>query len=609
LQYAILALYVTVLIMTTVTGSSQVYGTETPHLAPFRVGIVADMNSERGGPYLVDMLRHLGYPYDVISPANSTLNLGAYWLLVLYDSGMYELMQSGQQARSFLLNYDGNLLWIGPGIGLVNQATLSTVFGLRYVAERGANDFGATNASSASIVTELFQEQITRVELDGAKPSGYFLNGTEKFFPSESVFVRSSGAVSHFFAYDVSDWWNADPQWPWSRPAILGNALNELSSKSTTVILRSYPRNLDAVFIMRIEDVDPLHTGADWLDRANRFLQAYSASQVPLTVAYIPVYVDPQQGISIHTNADSAQPVVNWLRSVVLNGGTIVQHGYTHQYADERTGVGTEFLLNATWMSYEDQLQRIAAGKTEIEQALGTRLDSFEAPHYKLNQDTVRAIEVLGFKYLYQDTNNPFFEFWSSNETGDLPQLVVIPETLSYIPLGASLSLENRTRALIDQVVQFSGILLQYDHLYDETEYAVGLQTMQYVTQKYHVWTANTNMIGRFEMERALSMRNFAVAVSSDQIEVQLGSMPEAGLTLAVKGGQPISSVKINEQVWSLFGDNYVILPSLSLNLNSIVIAFSSAGVHQSYSSYWGLGIAVIAVTVVLPITRRIMSE
>lgn len=86
--------------------------------------------------------------------------------------------------------------------------------------------------------------------------------------------------------------------------------------------------------LVRIEDVGPdadpaeLRAVADYLYSKN----------VPFSVTVIPFYVDPNgyynNGIPVATHLYQAAGVVNALKYMQSKGGTLLMHGYTHQYSN-----------------------------------------------------------------------------------------------------------------------------------------------------------------------------------------------------------------------------------------------------------------------------------
>jgi len=572
----------------------RTYGLQEAKIGSFRIGVVADEEPREGLTHVRELLEHLGYPYDILQGGNQDIVQSRYALLVIFESGLHKLGENPSSIIFACAKKRTNLLWVGPGLGRISQEILAKVFGLRFVSEASADSYRVAYASSSSTDAKIFDEVVVDVELSGARAEGFFLDtASKRLFPSETSFRHDAEGTAYFFAYDVSGWWNVDLDSPWSRPARLVWAIGLTLSDVPTVTLRPYPRNLASAFICRIEDVDPLHTGSEWLSRAHRYLQEHIARNVPLSVALIPVHVDPGCGLEIPLESDSAEPVREWLRTVIEGRGAIIQHGYTHQHGTQRTGVGAEFIANGTWTSYDDQTRRISTGKVKIEHALNTKVLAFEAPHYKLNEDTLRAVEKSGFRCLLDDSNSPFYGFRLSDAEAQA-FLAAIPETLGYIPLGSSASLGNKLKKTVDQLFTFHGILLLYNHLYDDAAFTIGLRTMEYALGKGNVWTPNINQMGRFALERATAYKGFSVTYGSE-IAVTMGSCSERGLTLSVNSQEKISRVQVNGKEWSVFSANYVILPELSRPSNTVLICFKEQPSPLPLSELWGLGLLAVA--------------
>ena len=595
------------LLLTLVSSTaSSTHGAQDPQIFPFRVGVIADEAADDGLSHVSDLLRHLGYPYDVITEGDQYFAPDKYSLLIVSQSGLRSL---GEAASSTILTLarGRSFLWIGPGADLFTQEVLTEIFGIRVISEVPATSLGIASASSGSRTTRIFDEPITRIELAGASAKGHFIDAESRnISPSECHLERGPGTSTYFFAYDVAEWWNVDLESPWSRPAILASAIRTTLSAKPSVILRPYPRNLNSAFICRVEDVDPLHTGMEWLTRAHRYLEEYATRKIPLSVALIPSYVDPN-GSRINLSEESAKPLRDWLNLVTRTGGSLAQHGYTHQHSSQRTGVGTEFLVDGMWMPYEEQKRRIMLGKTEIENTLCTKVLTFEAPHYKFNEDTLRALEALGFKHMFDDQSSPVFGFWSSGRSKAEPSLVLLHETLGYVPLDSDMQLENRLKATVDQLLEFGGMLLFYNHLFDETAFTIGLRITDYIQQKGHIWTANIDKMGKFATERAKSYAKFAVSIGSN-ISVQLGPCSEKGLTLSFNVKEKIRSVQINGKEWPVFNADYVVLPELLEDSNTVTISFEIPS-RQIYPLPWGLIILGFVAYGAFFSTRKVLGD
>ena len=87
--------------------------------------------------------------------------------------------------------------------------------------------------------------------------------------------------------------------------------------------------------LVRLEDLDAGDDPNDLINAAN-----YLSSQgVPFSMAVIPQYVDPQgvdSGTGVPTYLSLSQAPAAWLAAIkyaLTKGGTLVDHGYTHQYS------------------------------------------------------------------------------------------------------------------------------------------------------------------------------------------------------------------------------------------------------------------------------------
>ncbi|RKD25897.1 hypothetical protein BEP19_02925 [Ammoniphilus oxalaticus] len=88
---------------------------------------------------------------------------------------------------------------------------------------------------------------------------------------------------------------------------------------------------------LRLEDIHPMSDPKKLKDVA-----AYLEERgIPYLLVVIPVYITPNTGERVYF-ADSPE-LVEVLRELQNKGGTVISHGYTHQYRDSETGEGFEF--------------------------------------------------------------------------------------------------------------------------------------------------------------------------------------------------------------------------------------------------------------------------
>jgi uncharacterized protein YdaL len=100
--------------------------------------------------------------------------------------------------------------------------------------------------------------------------------------------------------------------------------------------------------LVRLEDIDAGDDPNDLINAAN-----YLFSQgVPFSMAVIPQYVDPQgvdsgTGVPTYLSLAQAPPaLLSAIKYALTKGGTLVDHGYTHQYSASGgpTGVGGTYV-------------------------------------------------------------------------------------------------------------------------------------------------------------------------------------------------------------------------------------------------------------------------
>ncbi len=517
------------------------------------------------------LLEHQGLLYDVVADANvSLLEKRLFSAIVVIgvfqpDDGLVAFLEGAVR------NGAGSI-WVGGEL----PASLSALFGVA-PEDLLAVDFQDVRAIDyGDVATGVFGETLYPVALAGGFAQGYFVDDSGRRVAVAEVSFKQAGfGLTYYFGYDVASWWYSDVNAPWLRAYRLYLALEDVLSERLVVRLAAYPRNLKSAFIARIEDVDPLHNSVDWLSRAGDYLDYYSARGASLTVSLIPVYVDPSIDLTAKLGDASAGPLRAWLSEVLLKGGTIVQHGYTHQLGDQKTGVAAELFDSEkqSWLSYEEQLDRIGKGIDQIFSSMGFSLQGFEAPHYLANGDTYAALRALGFTFVTQNSNTPFFDRYEAVEG-----LVNIPETLGYVPLEFPAGLEEQMMFNMDVLYNMSAPMLFFNHLFEDASSRVGERLLDHAVEKRGVWLTNAASLAGFWHERLSAYTSMNVDLGSDgKVRIVLGQCDRAGLTLVFNQEVQIQSISVNGAGWPVFNENYVILPVLPFSTNSVVIDLEGA--------------------------------
>jgi uncharacterized protein YdaL len=219
--------------------------------------------------------------------------------------------------------------------------------------------------------------------------------------------------------------------------------------------------------LVRIEDVNPRSSP----DALRKIADRLAERNIPFSVALIPVYQDRRQRLRLR----DAPAVVAALKYMLERGGSLVLHGYTHQYRtlanpyDGTTGADFEFYRahldgNANVIldgpvaedSEEWASDRVTRALGEVSRAGLPRPRAFEYPHYAGSPADSRAIaRQIGVAFQREvffpdgDTTHPLglsFPF----VVDDVYGFRVVPENVGYyIPETESQEmLMERARAL-----------------------------------------------------------------------------------------------------------------------------------------------------------------
>ncbi|HMK39428.1 MAG TPA: DUF2334 domain-containing protein, partial [Bacteroidota bacterium] len=187
--------------------------------------------------------------------------------------------------------------------------------------------------------------------------------------------------------------------------------------------------------LIRIEDVNPLENPA----KLREIADILSARNIPFLVGVIPFYVSPGEGIRI--GLSDRPDLVDALKYMVQNGGTIVMHGVTHQYRGI-TAVDFEF--------WDETIDRPIREETVegITRKLDMGIQEFmknglypliwETPHYRASIKLYETISkyfstAMEQRLAIEDADAGQYFPYIINK--DLYGQRLIPENLGYVPL------------------------------------------------------------------------------------------------------------------------------------------------------------------------------
>ncbi|MGG7179434.1 DUF2334 domain-containing protein [Clostridium paraputrificum] len=185
------------------------------------------------------------------------------------------------------------------------------------------------------------------------------------------------------------------------------------------------------VALIRLEDV----TAGDGAgsDNAQPKLKALAdflySEGVKYHIAWIPRFIAPSSNIDndlLKNNTFENAGFINLLDYLINNGAQIGLHGYTHQYGDSRSAVGTE--LSSKIQNNEEDTRRVIESSIDTANALNIPYTFFESPHYKATNKQKNIIEEY-VQYIYEPQNILLYHKLQKTNRNNL----YIPTPLSYV--------------------------------------------------------------------------------------------------------------------------------------------------------------------------------
>lgn len=498
-----------------------------------------------------------------------------------------------------------NVLWVGGGIwGTFTSTNLPDAFGLRYVREGWNTDAGAASAAFTNLAGEpdqcgLYKENIFTVEAVKADTEAWFHDAAGK--PLKLPFIthyraghRSGHAV--FLAMELLTYWKAEEaSHTHARAEVLFRYVRRLTSEGS-VAKHPARDGHDAVFLLRLEDyvaggTQMGHTNRLWPARMERLLALCRRNGVPLNIALVPIYRDPFRG-EYHT-WDDPDPVIVTLRRQARrafdDGGSVVVHGYAHQYGNGPTnfsGSDWEVWDNAgrRFLPLAEQKGITANAFAEVVKQFGIRPTVWETPHYAGNADTTRAAYDAGFRYFTESDTQLF-----PNRHGYFDRMqgliLNIPETAGSYPLDPD-EIKRfgllKQKLLMPRLVRMNGLVYLFYHN-SSAHQERALENLLAEAGKFDLWKPGVEEYARFWEKRERVTLTSETNPTRQQLVTDVAeAFP--GLTLAARlpdgttpaavtvDGQPVKARCLRvDQAWYV----YPVLPDAGHC--RVVIGFQTA--------------------------------
>ena len=235
-----------------------------------------------------------------------------------------------------------------------------------------------------------------------------------------------------------------------------GEVLHKVFESSDTMIRPGY---------IRLEDIHPLVDPKNLIEIA----EILKEKKIPYMVSVIPVYTNPETGKQYHFS-DSPK-LLKVLKYMQNNGGSIVLHGYTHQFRLSETGEGFEFWdvennmpiyhnqydevivkTKEDFLTEEDYIHYINQQKSFERNYIEKRLTrgvqelvnfglfplAFEAPHYTMSQHGYQVASQFFSTYVGQlQLSDDDWEIMTTapyiTKPSFLNGMTLLPETIGYV--------------------------------------------------------------------------------------------------------------------------------------------------------------------------------
>ncbi|HTO95289.1 MAG TPA: polysaccharide deacetylase family protein, partial [Bacteroidota bacterium] len=195
------------------------------------------------------------------------------------------------------------------------------------------------------------------------------------------------------------------------------------------------PHEAQHTALIRIEDVNPLEDPT----RLRAIADILAGRNIPFLVGVIPFYVSRSEGVNV--SLSDRPDLVDALKYMVANGGTIVMHGVTHQYRGT-TAVDYEFWDETTNRPIREETVE------SIQRKLDTGIQEFmknglypllwETPHYAASRKLYETVSryfstAMEQRLAIEDADaGQYFPYMINR---DLYGQRLIPENLGYVPL------------------------------------------------------------------------------------------------------------------------------------------------------------------------------
>ncbi|PLR96049.1 polysaccharide deacetylase family protein [Bacillus sp. T33-2] len=397
-----------------------------------------------------------------------------------------EVQEKDLKGISTLFYYGEAKEPLSPAVAALFSSFSGTIVGIGHNTEQLGEAFSFFQRAEEGAINELVLvngNKKTSVELSmvlGIKPlneSKVLINGigNGKTYP---LFVKNKS--KYYFAAEKIDS---------TFSLYLGEVLHDVFNDQHAPVHPAY---------IRLEDIHPL-ADPDILKGIADFLKE---KNIPYIVSVIPIHRDPVTG---KESKFSDYPyLLKMLKYLEENGGSIIVHGYTHQYKDDETGEGFEFWdvdanmpitvpadktpekkTSADFKSEEEYIKFLSKQKafeidyikTKVTKAVqelvsyGLQPLAFEAPHYTMSQSGYEILADHFSTYIGQlQLGDRDWRIMGAapyvTKPSFLHGMTLLPETIGFVDPKDPVAIDKMMGAADQMQVVRDGYIAGFYHPY-----------------------------------------------------------------------------------------------------------------------------------------------
>lgn len=198
-----------------------------------------------------------------------------------------------------------------------------------------------------------------------------------------------------------------------------------------------------SLFVLRFDDITP---GMDWT-KFSILKQTISELKLTAIIGVVPNNCDDKLNVAL-SNPNFWKEI----RSLRKNGWTIAQHGHTHQYVNQDSGLlKINSLSEFAGLSYQEQYSKIKIGK-EILEKEEVWQPIFMAPAHSFDHTTLDALHQLDFKHL---TDGYGLYPYTIRDTTLLPCLFSTPKHFGFGVYTICIHVNTMSSDQIEKMLEF----------------------------------------------------------------------------------------------------------------------------------------------------------